>query len=72
MAQPKYKFGKGSISLAVFESVGKGGSPGFDDFYSLQKSKKVNDQWVNENILLSVSQLKDVKDLIEQALKEGA
>ena len=68
--KPKNKFGKGQISLAVFEPTQEGA--GNKDFYSLQRSRKVGEEWKNENILLSQEQLKDVKELIEQALGEGA
>ena len=43
MAKPIRKYGKGAISLAVFENA-KGGSSD-NEFYSLQRSRKIGSEW---------------------------
>ena len=70
MAKPINKFGKGSISLAVFEQQNEKSND--KEFYSLQRSRKIGNEWKNENILLNKQQLLDVQEVVAQALKEGA
>lgn len=71
MAQPTQKYGKGQLSVALFEQVVEG-SQIANEFFSVQRSRKVGEDWKNESILVSKEQLKDLKDLIDQALAQGA
>lgn len=69
MAKPVRKYGKGAVSLAVFEKALEDGSR--KEYYSLQRSRKVGDKWENESILLFPEQLADVHEIVGQALEEG-
>lgn len=71
MAQPKQKYGKGQLSVAVFEQIVEGGKVA-NEFYSVQRSRKIGEEWKNESILVSKEQLRDLQELIGQALGEGA
>ena len=73
MAKPIRKYGKGAVSIAVFEKTNDDGSR--NEFYSLQKSRKVGDEWKNESVLLSKEQLAIVLEIAGKALsgeEEGA
>jgi len=72
MAKPIRKYGKGAVSLAVFENAKEDGSR--NEFYSLQRSRKVGNEWKNESVLLNKEQLAIVQELAGQALsgEEGA
>ena len=72
MAKPIRKYGKGAVSLAVFEKTNDDGSK--NEFYSLQKSRKIGDDWKNESVLLNKEQLAVVLEIAGQALsgEEGA
>ncbi len=69
MAKPIRKYGKGAVSLAVFENANDDGSR--NEFYSLQRSRKIGDEWKNESILLSKEQLAIVQEIVGQALSGG-
>lgn len=68
MAKPVRKFGIGAVSLAVFEK--KRGDGSTEEFYSLQKSRKLGGEWQNENVLLTREQLGSVVEVIQEALEE--
>ncbi len=64
--QPKMRYGKKPFSLAVFESTKDDGNN--RDFYSLQKSRKVDNEWKNDGFFATLEEVKDLRDLIDQAV----
>ncbi|MEK7476395.1 MAG: hypothetical protein AAB152_12285 [Candidatus Coatesbacteria bacterium] len=72
MAKPIRKYGEGAVSLAVFVNEKEDGSK--NEFYSLQRSRKIGDEWKNESVLLSKEQLAIVHQIVGEALsgEEGA